>query len=149
MFRLLVVPISIGILSFLFIYFIAPKIVPDPGIVSYVAEYALYLSNAYFENMPPIIVSYIANLDMAMVALTVGLFLTVGIQLVVIIGGTFIYIIKWITSCLQKDRGKEVVQDLSPIDIDSRFMGSGPGEKILGRGLDSIDQEGRVEIDNK
>ena len=141
MFRLLVVPISIGILAFLFIYLIAPSIVREPGIVSYVAEFALYLSNSYFESMPPIIVSYIANLNLTMVALTVGLLLTVIIQLVVIIGGTFVCIIKWIISCLQKDRGKEVVQDLSPIDMDSRFMGSVPGKKILGRGLDSIDQE--------
>jgi len=141
MFRLLVVPISIGILAFLFIYLIAPTIVREPGIVSYVAEFALYLSNSYFESMPPIIVSYIANLNLTMVALTVGLLLTVIIQLVVIIGGTFVCIIKWIISCLQKDRGKEVVQDLSPIDMDSRFMGSVPGKKILGRGLDSIDQE--------
>ncbi len=91
--------------------------------------------------MPPIIASYIANLNLAMVALTVGLLLTVVIQLVVIIGGTFIRIIKWIISFLQKDRGKEVVKDMSPIDMDPRFMESGPGEKILGRGLDSIDRE--------
>ena len=141
MFRLLVVPISIGILAFLFIYFIAPAIVPEPGIDSYVAEFVLYLSNSYFESMPPIIANYIANLNLAMVALTVGLLLTVVIQLVVIIGGMFICIIKWIISCLRKDRGKEVVEDLSPIDMDSRFMGSGPEEKILGRGLDSIDRE--------
>ena len=141
MFRLLVVPISIGILAFLFIYFIASTIVSEPGIVSYVAEFALYLSNSYFENMPPIIVSYISNLNLAMVALTVGLLLTVVTQLIVIIGGTFICIINWIISYLQKDRGKEVVQDLSPIDMDSRLVGSGPGEKILGRGLDSIERE--------
>jgi hypothetical protein len=141
MFRLLVVPVSIGILAFLFICFIAPTIVSETDIVSYVAEFALYLSNSYFENMPPVIVSYISNLNLAMVALTVGLLLTVVIQLVVIIGGMFICITKWIISCLQKDRGKEVVQDLSPIDLDSRFTGSAPGKKILGRGLDSIDQE--------
>jgi hypothetical protein len=141
MFRLLVVPISIGILAFLFIYFIAPAIIPEPGIVSYVAEFALYLSNSYFESMPPVIASYIVNLNLAIVALTVGLLLTVVIQLVVIIGGTFISIIKWIILCLQKDRGKEAVQDMSPIDMDPKFMGSGPGKKILGRGLDSIDRE--------
>jgi hypothetical protein len=128
-------------LAFLFIYFIAPAIVAEPGIVSYVAEFALYLSNSYFETMPPIIASYIAYLNLAMVALTVGLLLTVVIQLVVIIGGTFIYIIKWIVSCLQKDRGKEVAQDLSPIDMDSKFMGSTPGKEILGRGIDSIDRD--------
>jgi hypothetical protein len=118
-----------------------PAIVPEPGIVAYVAEFALYLSNSYFETMPPTIVGYIANLNLAMVALTVGLVLTVAIQLAVVIGGTFICIIKWIISRLQKDRGQEIVQDLSPIDMDSKFMGSVPGKKILGRGLDSIDQE--------
>jgi hypothetical protein len=128
-------------LVFLFIYFIAPVIVTESDIISYVAEFALYLSNSYFENMPPVIASYIANLNLAMVALTVGLLLTVVIQLVVIIGGTFIYIIKWIVSCLQKDRGKEVAQDLSPIDMDSKFMGSTPGKEILGRGIDSIDRD--------
>jgi hypothetical protein len=128
-------------LVFLFIFFIAPAIVPESDIVSYIAEFALYLSNSYFENMPSLIASYIAYLNLAMVALTVGLLLTVVIQLVVIIGGTFIYIIKWIVSCLQKDRGKEVVQDLSPIDMDSRFMGSAPGKEILGRGIDSIDRD--------
>jgi len=141
MFRFLVAPISIGILAFLFIFLIAPAIVSEPGIVSYVAEFVLYLSNSYFEGMPPIIASYIANLNLAKVALTVGLLLTVVIQLVAIIGGMFICIIKWIISCLRKDRGKEVVQDLPPIDMDPRFMRSEPGKKILGRGLDSIDRE--------
>lgn len=141
MFRLLVVPISIGILTVLFIYFIASAIVAEPGIVSYVAEVALYLSNSYFETMPSIIASYIANLNLAMVALTVGLLLTVVIQLVVIIGGMFTCIIKWIISCLQKDRGKGVVEDLSPIDMDSKYMSSAPGKNILGRGIDSIDED--------
>ena len=141
MFRLLVVPISIGILAFLFIYYIASTIVSEPDIVSYVAEFALYLSNSYFETMPPFIASYIANLNLVMVALTAGLLLTVVTQLIVIFGGTFIYIIKWVVSWLQKDRGKEVAQDLSPIDMDSKFMGSAPGKEILGRGIDSIDRD--------
>jgi hypothetical protein len=137
----MVVPISIGILAFLFIYFIAPAIVAEPGIVSYVAELALYLSNSYFETMPPIIASYIANLNLLIVASTVGLLLTTVIQLGVAIGSTLISIIKWIVSCLQKDRGKEVVKDLPPIDMDSKYMGSAPGKEILGRGIDSIDRD--------
>jgi hypothetical protein len=141
MFRLMVVPISIGILAFLFIYFIAPAIVAEPGIVSYVAEFALYLSNSYFETMPPIIASYIANLNLLIVASTVGLLLTTVIQLGVAIGSTLISIIKWIVSYLQKDRGKEVVKDLPPIDMDSKYMGSAPGKEILGRGIDSIDRD--------
>jgi hypothetical protein len=141
MFRLLVVPVSTGILAFLCVYFIAPAVVPKPGTVAYVAEFVLYLSNSIFEIMPPIIASYIANLNLAVVALTVGLLLTVVIQTVVIIGSTFIRITKWVISCLHKARSKEVVEDLSPIDIDPRFTGSGPGKKILGRGLDTIDRE--------
>jgi hypothetical protein len=141
MFRLLIGPITIGILAFLFIYFILPAIVSEPAVVSYVAEFALNLSNSYFDSMPPIIASYIANLNLAVVALTVGLLFTVVIQLVVIIGYTFIYLIKWIILYLQKDRENEDVQDLPPIDMDSRFMNSVKGEKILGRGLDSIDRD--------
>ena len=141
MFRLLVVPVSIGILAFLIIYFIAPVIVPEQGIVTYVAEFALYFSNSYFESMPPIIASYIANLNLTNVALTMGLLLLVIIQLVVVIGSACMSIIKRIISYLQKDRGKEVKEDLAPIDMDSKFMESGPGNKILGRGLDSIDRE--------
>jgi hypothetical protein len=141
MFRLLIGPITIGILAFLFIYFILPAIVSEPGVVSYVAEFALNLSNSYFDSMPPIIASYIANLNLAVVALTVGLLFTVVIQLVVIIGYTFIYLIKWIILYLQKDRENEDVQDLPPIDMDSRFMNSVKGGKILGRGLDSIDRD--------
>ena len=141
MFRLLVVPISIGILAFLFICFIAPAMVAEPGIVSYVAELALYLSNSYFETMPPIIASYIANLNLVIVASTVGLLFTAVIQLAVVIGGTLVSIIKWIVSRLHKDRGKEVVKDLPPIDMGSKYMGSAPGKEILGRGIDSIDRD--------
>jgi len=140
MIRLLVVPISTGILAFLFVYFIAPAVIPEPGTVAYVAELVLYLSNTYFETMPTIIASYIANLNLVKVALTVALLLTAVIQLALIIGGTLIRIMKWTISCLRKARRKEVVEDLSPIDLDPRFTGSGPGKKILGRGLDSIDQ---------
>lgn len=141
MFRLLVVPISVGVLVFLVTYFLAPSTVPEPGVVAYVADFSLDFSNAFFETMPSIIASYIANLNLLLVALTVALLSTLVIQLVVIAGGILIGIARWLRSILQKDRSKEVVQDLSPIDMDSRFMGSGPGKKILGRGLDSLDRE--------
>ena len=144
MFRLLVVPLSIGILAFLFVYFIAPAIGSEPDIISYVAELALYLSNSYFENMPPIIASYIAHLNLAMVAFTVAILLMVVIQLVVISGGTFIRVIKWMISWLQRDKDEETGQDLPPIDMDSKYMNSTPGKEILGRGIDSIDRGRRT-----
>lgn len=144
MFRLLVVPLSIGILAFLFVYFIAPAIGSESDIVSYVAEIALYLSNSHFENMPPFIASYIAHLNLAMVAFTVAILLIVVIQLVVVSGGTFIRLIKWMISWLQRDKDEETEQDLPPIDIDSKYMKQTPGKEILGRSIDSIDRDRRT-----
>jgi hypothetical protein len=140
MFRLFIGPMIIGILAFLFIYYISPVIISETDIVSVVAEFALNLSNLYFDSLPPIIASYIANLNLAKVALTVGVFMTIVIQLLVIIWGMFIYITKWIISYLQKNRQKDEALDLPPINMDSSFKNSEKGEKILGRGLDSIDR---------
>ncbi len=141
MLRLFIGPMIIGILAFLFIYYISPLIISEPGVVSIVAEFALNLSNSYFDTMPPIIASYIASLNLAIVALTVGLLMTVVIQLLLIIRGMFIYITKWIILYLQKDRKKDEAQDLPPINMDSRFKNSERGNKVLGRGLDSIDRD--------
>ena len=141
MYRLLIGPVIIGILAFLFIYFISPVIISESNIVAIAAQFALRLSNAFFENMPPIIASYITNLNLAIVAITVGLSLTVAVQLLVIIGGMFIYLIRWIISYLQKDSKEEEPQDLPAIDMDSSFESSEDGEKVLGRGLDSIDRD--------
>ena len=141
MYRLLIGPVITGILAFLFIYFISPVIISESDIVAIVAQFALGLSNAIFENMPPVIASYITNLNLAIVAITVGLSLTVVVQLLVIIGGMFVYVIEWIISYLQKDRKEEEPQDLPSIDMDSSFESSGDGKKILGRGLDSIDRD--------
>jgi hypothetical protein len=141
MFRLFIGPMIIGVSAFLFIYFLSPIIISEPGIVSIVAEFALHWSNLFFDSMPPIIASYIANLNLVMVALTVGLFMTVVIQLLVIIRGMFIYITKWINFYLRKDRKKDEAIDLPPIEMDSRFKNSEKGKEILGRGLDSIDRD--------
>ena len=140
MFRLLIGPVIIGIFTFLLIYFVSPIIISESDLVAIVAEFALSLSNTYFDNMPPVIASYINNLNLAVVALTVGLSLTVVIQLLVIIGGMFICLTRWIISFLRRER-KEEPRDLSPIDLDSGFESLGDGKKILGRGLDSIDRD--------
>ena len=141
MFRLFIGPIIIGILAFLFIYYISPAIISDPGIVPIVAGFALNLSNLYSESMPPIIAGYITNLNLAMVALTVGLLMTIVIQLLVIIWGILSFMTKWITSYLQKDKIKDEPRDLPPIDMDSSFKTSRIGEGVIGRGLDSIDRD--------
>lgn len=141
MFRLFIAPTIIGISTFLFIYYISPVIISESDIVSIVAGIALNFSNLYFDSMPPVIASYIANLNLAAVALTVGLFMTAVIQLLVIIWGMLICITKWIISYLQKDRKEDEVVDLPPIDMDARFKKPEKGKKILGKGLDSINRD--------
>ena len=140
MFKLFIGPIIIGILAFLFIYYISPVVISDPGIVSIAAELALKLSNLYFETLPPIVAGYITNLNLAMVALSVGLLMTIVIQLLVIIWGILSYMTKWIISYLQKDKIEDEPQDLPPIEMDSSFKTSSIGKGVVGRGLDSIDR---------
>ena len=140
MFKLFIGPIIIGILAFLFIYYISPVVISDPVIVSIAAELALKLSNLYFETLPPIVADYITNLNLAMVALSVGLLMTIVILLLVIIWGIFCYMTKWIISYLQKDKIEDEPQDLQPIEMDSSFKTSSIGKGVVGRGLDSIDR---------
>jgi len=140
MFRLFIGPMIIGILAFLFIYFISPVIISDSGIVSIVAEFVLNLSTSYFETVPPIIAAYIANLNLLVAALTVGLLMTVVVQLLVIIWGIFGYMAKSIISLLQKEKKEDEPQDLPPIDMDSSFKTSSIGQGVFGRGLDTIDK---------
>ena len=141
MYRLLIGTVIIGILAILLVYFISPFIISESDFVAIVAQFALSLSNAFFENMPPIIASYITSLNLVVVAITVGLSLTVVVQLLVIIGGMFVYVIRWIISFLQKTKKEEEPQDLPPVNMESSFESSEDGKKILGRGLDSIERD--------
>jgi hypothetical protein len=141
MFRLFIGATIIGMLAFLFIYFISPVIISDPGIVSIIGQLVLDLSTSYFVSLPPIIASYIANLNLLVAALTVGLLMTVVIQLLVIIWGIFSYMARGIISLLQKGIKEEEPQDLPPIDMDPSFKTSSIGKGVVGRGLDSIDRE--------
>jgi uncharacterized membrane protein len=141
MLRLAIGSVIIGVLVFLLIFFISPLIISESEIVSIVAEFALSLSNLFFDNMPPIIASYIASLNLAIAAFTMGLFLTLVIQLLGLVSSLFIGITKRIISYIQKDRKNDEALDLPPIDMDSTFTSSATGKNILGRGLDSIDQD--------
>ena len=141
MFKLFIVPMIVGILVFLLIYFISPVLFPESDILSIVAELALYLSNLYFDSMPPFIANYIASLNLAIAALTVGLSMAVVVLLLVIIGSMLVYLTKWITSHLQRDRTEDKAPDLPSLDMDSRFNSSEKEAKVLGRGLDSIDRD--------
>ena len=141
MFRLLIGPMIVGILAFLFIYFVSPVIITDPGIVSIVAEFVLDFSTLNFESMPPVIAGYISNLNLAIAALTVGILMTLVVQLLVIIWSIISCMAGWIISLLQKEKKEDEPQDLPPIDMDPSFKTSSIGKGVVGRGLDSIDRD--------
>ena len=141
MLRLFIGTIIIGILTFLLIVFISPLIFSESDVVAVVAKLVLNWSNLFFESMPPIIASYIANLDLAMAAFTAALFLTLVTQLIALLGSISVFTSRWIISYLQRDGKNDEALDLPPIDMDSTFKSSATGKNILGRGLDSIDQE--------
>ena len=141
MYRLLIGPVIIGILAFLSVYFISPFIISAADMVAIFAQFALGMSNAIFDNMPPVIASYIANLNLLKVAITAALFLTVVVQLLVITGGLFICVMRWLISCLQRKKKEKEPQDLPPIDMKSGFKSTQDGKKVMGRGLDSIDRD--------
>ena len=141
MFRLVVIPVSVGILVFVCIYFVSPAFVQAPDTVAYVAESILYWSNSFFATMPPILASYVAYLDLATIALTAGLISLIGVHLVILIGGALIGLAKWMVAFVLKDRSKDDAEDLPPIEMDSRYMRDMPGKEIMGRGIDSMDRE--------
>jgi len=140
MYRFFIIPMIAGILVFLFIYFISPVIISEPDIVSIVARFVVNSSNLYFENTPPVIAAYIAHLNLATVALTVGLLTSMLIQLLVIIWILLSGTVKQIVSFLQKNRKEDEPRDLPPIDMDSSFKASKVGQGVFGRGLDTIDR---------
>jgi hypothetical protein len=141
MFRLFIGPMIIGMLAFLFIYYVSPVIISDPGIVSIIGRLVLDLSTSYFVSFPPISASYIANLNLLVAAVTVGLLSTVATQLLVITWGIFSYLTRSVVSLLRRDKKEEEPQDLPPIDMDSSFKTSSIGKGVVGRGLDSIDRD--------
>lgn len=141
MFRLLLVPVIIGILTFSIVYFIFPLLFSESDIVSVFAEFTLNLSNSYFATMPPLIAGYIANLNLLGVALTVGLLSTVAIQLLVIIADAFVFVARGVVSIFKTKRKEASPPDLPSLDIDARYLNSSPGKKILGGGFDSLDPD--------
>jgi hypothetical protein len=141
MYRYIIGPVIVGMLAFLFIYYVSPVLISEPGIVPLVARFALNSSNLYFESTPPVIADYIARLNLTMAALTVGLLLLMAIPLVVAIWDILSSIASWIISCVQRDRKKEEPGDMQPIDMDSSFKTSSIGKGVYGRGLDTIDPD--------
>ena len=139
MFRFVIAPVIAGIIAFLLVLFIAPMIVAETDVVASVANGMLDWSNRNFDTMPPVVASYIANLSLALVAVTAAAIVTGVVMFLVVIAETSIRIVKGIGSILKRFRKEEVVRDLPPIDLPARFRDSKPVKKILGRGFDSAD----------
>lgn len=139
--RLLIISVIIAILAFLIIFVIAPFIIPGSDLVALVARGALGLSNAFFENMPAGLAAYINQLNLALAASTVSLFLMIGFLVLAMIAWMFIRSAKWIVSLLQRMKKEEAPKDLPPIEMGAGFESTGDGKGVLGRGLDSIDRK--------
>ena len=140
MLRLLLIAVIVGVLAILLIVFVSPFIVAESTLVSLIAQSALGLSNLFYETSPPEINNYISGLNLLLVALTVGLFLTVVVLVVGVVWGLFKLVGRGIASLFHREE-KEEPRDMSPIDMDSRYKRDGPGKGIMGRGLDDIDQK--------
>jgi len=141
MYRYLIGPMIVGMLAFVFVYYFSPLSISEPGIVPLVARFVLDSSNLYFETTPPAITGYVANLNLTVAALTVGLLMMMVTELLVIIWALSSYMARWIISHLQRDRKVDEPGDLPPIDMDSRFKTSKIGNGVFGRGLDPIDRD--------
>jgi len=141
MLRLLIAPVIIGILAIILIYLVSPVFVAEADTVAMVARVALSLSNAFYATMPAGIGSYINNLNLLIAALTIGLVLIVALYVLEIIGVLFVCITRWVVALLRREKKEEGPRELSPIDPDSSFADRDYGDKVMGRGLDSIDRD--------
>jgi len=139
MFRLVIGPLIIGILAFSLVYFGSPLMVAESKTVARFAKISLDLSNACFATMPSFIAGYIANLNLLIVAVTVGLVTTLVIQLLVLIGTGFVRVFRVILVLLRSKAKEKPAPDLPPIEFESKFKGP-QRDRILGSGFDSIDR---------
>lgn len=140
MFRYFAVPAVIGTLVFLLIYFIVPEFISESRLVSYVAEFLLSQSNLYFNPMPAILVRYLAGLNLLIIAVTGAVLSTALTALVVIISSLFISIIRGIILFFRKKPKTVQVVDLAPINLDPQVNKLAQGQKIMGKGFDSVDR---------
>jgi hypothetical protein len=141
MYRYLIGPIIVGMLAFVVIYYISPLSISEPGIVPLVARFVLDSSNLYFETTPPAITGYVANLNLTVAALTVGLLMMMVTELLVIIWALAGHSARWIISHLHRDKKVDEPGDLPPIDMDPGYKTSRIGNGVFGRGLDSVDRD--------
>ncbi len=141
MIRFFLGPLIFGSFAFLSVLFIAPLFAAEADLVAGVAGPILDWSNRYLAATPPIVASYIANLNLVIVAVTAGLLVTVIVQLLVLIQAILGCLYRGIRALLRWERKKEETRDLPPIELDPRYRDAEAEKRVLGRGLDSIDRD--------
>lgn len=141
MFRLLLVPILIGISAFVFIFFVVPLLFSESGFVAFFAELALESSNSLFASMPPAIADIITSLDLLKLALAIALLITIAIQLLVLIGDACGFVAKAVMAIFKRSPKPAGPKDLPSLDLDAGRLQSRPGNRILGGGFDSVDPD--------
>ena len=139
MFRMVIAPLIIGILVFSLVYFASPLMLAESETVARFAKITLDLSNACFVTTPSLFAGYIANLNLLIVAVTVGLVTTLVIQMLVLIGTGFVRLIHLIPVLLRRRAKENPAPDLPPIEFESKFKGP-EKDRIFGSGFDSIDR---------
>jgi hypothetical protein len=140
MIRFFLFPVIVGVLVFLAVFFLAPLIVNDPGVVPRVAGFLLDWSNARFDTTPPPIAAYIANLNMALVSASFAFLALLAVLSLAIVGRVLFFVHKSIATLLKSLRKQAPPADLPPIEMDPSIRESAIGKGVMGRGLDSIDR---------
>lgn len=141
MFRLLVVPVFLGILAFSIVYFVIPLLFSEADAVAVFASLVLDLSNSVFVTTPPLVSAYLAHASLPLVAVTVAILIIVATQALVLVGDALVGIarvIAWLFKRRPKPTGPK---DLPPLEIGSARLNSRPGNEILGGGFDSLDSD--------
>lgn len=139
-FDLLFGPVSIGILTGLFIYYVLPGTYSSLVIVSRVTGFVLNLSNSYVENLPTLFNDFVAQADLLEVATLVGVAIILVLLIFGIVKRTFIFLKYRITHWLENRKRKKKL-DLPAIDMDMRYGQEKKDEIIFGSGMDSIERD--------
>lgn len=141
MYRLLLWPTLVGLLTFSIIYWGLPEISSESRIVAFGGQLVLDLSNALFTTTPSFIASYLAGLNLLTVALTAGIAVMLLVMILISIRMTLAFLVSFATRLFKFKPEKDTRQDLPAIDIDPEMKASKKEKFIFSKGFDPIDRQ--------
>ena len=141
MFRRFLISLVVGILVFLVIFFGLPLIVSEAEIVAWFNSLLLDWSNRYFATMPSLLVTYLAQSNLVLIAVTAGVLVTLAAMLLATAWRLIWDFIGWLIGLLRREKTEAEREDLAPIDMKATFVSSGDGKQVLGRGMDRVDRD--------